>query len=97
MVLEAFIGPPPFPGALGLHWDDDKLNNYVGNLRWGTYKDNIQDALRNGVHRHSGPACHKGHEWTPENTYTTKKGWRMCRECMRIRDRARYQRKKAAT
>lgn len=30
------------------HIDDDPDNNYVGNLAWGTYAENTQDAIRNG-------------------------------------------------
>lgn len=28
--------------------------------------------------------CPQGHEYTPENTYVTPKGWRKCRTCTRI-------------
>lgn len=38
----------PIKGEWGLHWDDDHTNNYIGNLRWGTPKENSQDAIRNG-------------------------------------------------
>lgn len=36
--------------------------------------------------------CRRGHEFTPENTYTTPGGQRMCRECCRARDRERRKR-----
>lgn len=48
LVLEAFVGPRP-EGMLGLHWDDDKDNNKLDNLRWGTQAENIEDARRNMV------------------------------------------------
>lgn len=34
--------------------------------------------------------CHRGHEYTPENTRRTSRGERRCRECDRARDRARW-------
>jgi hypothetical protein len=46
-VAEAFIGPRP-PGLLVRHLDDDPLNNRLDNLAYGTYKDNHEDAKRNG-------------------------------------------------
>jgi hypothetical protein len=33
--------------------------------------------------------CPRGHEYTPENTYRTKRNQRSCRECGRIRHRAK--------
>lgn len=61
MVLETFIGPRP-KGLIALHWDDNKLNNAVGNLRWGTYSDNQLDAVRNGTHISvTRPHCKFGH------------------------------------
>ena len=33
--------------------------------------------------------CVNGHEFTPENTYVRKEGWRMCRACLADRQRAR--------
>lgn len=29
------------------------------------------------------PACKHGHEWTDENTYYDRHGWRKCRSCAR--------------
>jgi hypothetical protein len=34
--------------------------------------------------------CVHGHEFTPENTYVTRRGQRHCRECSRRRDRKAY-------
>ncbi len=48
LVAIAFIGPPPFSGALVRHKDDDPSNNRPRNLRWGTQKQNMADAKRNG-------------------------------------------------
>lgn len=93
----AFIGPPPFPRAIVRHANDVAGDNRVENLVWGTYRENYHDAIRNGITvvgiEQQGP-CDRGHERTVENTYISPKGQRMCRECQRIRDRARYQRKK---
>src|SRR5215471_1987515 len=49
LVLEAFVGPRP-AGLLGLHRDDDKINNAIENLYWGTRSDNQHDSVRNGHH-----------------------------------------------
>jgi hypothetical protein len=32
--------------------------------------------------------CGRKHEFTPENTWTDKNGWRHCRQCQRERNRA---------
>lgn len=50
IVLTTFIGPRP-NGKKGLHRDDDKSNNKLSNLYWGTDTDNANDAVRNGHHR----------------------------------------------
>lgn len=36
--------------------------------------------------------CLRGHEYTPENTYRKRSGWRECRACARALAKARYQR-----
>lgn len=51
LVCEAFHGSPPSSTHQAIHWDDDKLNNEPGNLRWGTAKENCADRYRNGRSR----------------------------------------------
>jgi len=43
LVAITFLGKPPFPAAMALHGDDDRTNNSVRNLRWGTHQDNMDD------------------------------------------------------
>jgi hypothetical protein len=48
LVAAEFLEPEPFPGALVLHDDDDRLNCRDTNLKWGTHVGNVDDAKRNG-------------------------------------------------
>jgi hypothetical protein len=98
LVLTSFVGPRP-GGLLGLHKDGDFLHNYVGNLYWGTYSDNLRDAVAHGTFRNGNvgkPTCVNGHELTPENTYVRKNGWRQCKECQREANRRQRRKRKAA-
>ena len=47
LVLLAFVGPRP-SGQCGCHFDDDKANNVLANLRYDTPHGNAQDQIRNG-------------------------------------------------
>ena len=47
LILAAFVGPLP-KGCVARHLDDDRRNNCLPNLTYGTQKDNIHDALHNG-------------------------------------------------
>lgn len=47
LVLLAFGGPSP-PGLEACHRDDNKTNNCLENLYWGTRGQNQADAVRNG-------------------------------------------------
>lgn len=49
LVLTAFVGPRP-PGMEACHWDGDKTNNRIGNLRWDTTKANAADGKRLDEH-----------------------------------------------
>lgn len=57
LVLEIFCGPRP-EGAQACHWDGDKTNNRLENLRWDTRASNSADRLRHGTvpfdERHPG-------------------------------------------
>lgn len=48
LVAEAFLGPRP-AGLLVLHGDGNAKNNRLGNLRYGTQKDNMQDSIKHGT------------------------------------------------
>jgi hypothetical protein len=50
LVLLAFVGPCP-DGMECLHGDGDPANNALSNLRWGTHKENVEDAVRHGTQR----------------------------------------------
>jgi hypothetical protein len=45
LVGETFI-PNPYNYPIVRHKDDNRLNNHVSNLEWGTQADNVQDAIR---------------------------------------------------
>lgn len=92
LVALAFIPNPEGHSAV-LHWDDQKWNNDVSNLRWGTPGQNIEDSLRNGTNvARNRTHCPKGHEYTPENTITiSTTGHRRCRECDLASSRRKYQ------
>ncbi len=49
LVLLAFEGPAPTKKMNNArHLDDDITNNKLSNLAWGTHKQNVHDAIRNG-------------------------------------------------
>ncbi len=48
LVLETFVGPCP-EGMEACHYDGDKTNNSLANLRWDTRKANIGDRIRHGT------------------------------------------------
>lgn len=46
LVLTLFDRPPE-EGEVGRHLDDDRTNNHISNLAWGTVQDNADDAILN--------------------------------------------------
>lgn len=53
LVAEAYI-PNPNNLPVVMHLDDNPLNNKVSNLKWGTQKDNVRDAISKGRLKVSG-------------------------------------------
>ena len=88
-VLKTFVGPPP-EAHEACHWDDDKTNNRLDNLRWATSSDNHRDTVRNGNHHNAKKThCKRGHEYDEQNTYQKSDG-RGCRTCKREDSRRYY-------
>lgn len=74
---------------MALHRDGDALNNTPENLYWGSYSENMRDAIEHGTHvAASKTHCPQGHEYDAENTRYTKDGHRVCRTCHRNREKA---------
>jgi len=48
LVAVVFIGPRPSPKHEVAHWDGDPSNNWDGNIRWATKKENHADVVRHG-------------------------------------------------
>lgn len=87
-VLTAFRCPRPFPEAQGRHLDDNKLNNCLDNLEWGTPRENMADALANGKLAACNVGkthCKRGHPFDEANTYRFKQFYKgrisWCRQC----------------
>jgi hypothetical protein len=98
LMLEAFVGPRP-PGLLALHADDDRDNNTLPNLRWGTYSENAFDRIRNGNHNHADKThCKWGHPFEGENlmVFSTQRACRACAQRRLAEFRARQRQARAA-
>ena len=93
------------PGVHACHWcrrevewfapgDRALVADHLDGDTWNNATDNLVPACDNcnkARPRLHAEACTKGHEWTPENTYMRPSGGgRMCRQCTRLRERARY-------
>lgn len=96
LVLDAFVGPRP-EGMQGCHRDDDKANNALSNVYWGTPRQNADDAKRNGKRPVTNPdACKNGHPWTEESRYVYEDGEWACRICRNISGAKHRAKKRAA-
>lgn len=93
LVLLAFVGPPS-DGQEACHFDDDKANNRLDNLRWDTRSENLHDMVRNGKHHAAKKThCKNGHEFVPGSYYIRKNGGRNCRPCVIDKSKKAYERK----
>lgn len=85
LVKEAFDGPCP-PGMVVRHLNDDKIDNRLENLAWGTQSDNMRDSVRNGTHAWSSrDKCLRGHLLAEPNLVRAAalRGKRNCLACHR--------------
>lgn len=60
LVLAAFVGLPE-QGQIACHKNDDKLDNRLENLYWGTYSDNAKDAIKHGRFAFTHPGFAENH------------------------------------
>lgn len=86
MMAEIAYGPGGDQYAL--HSCDNPPCVNPGHLRWGSARDNVQDAIQRqrlipGMKQLQKTHCPEGHEYSEDNTYITKSGARTCRECYR--------------
>lgn len=99
LVLSAFAGEPPPGKPHGLHEDDDKGNNRLENLRWGTGSENQYDAVQNGLHGQSlKRRCRLGHLLLAPNLVESgaDRGHRNCLACKLAQAGAVYDAKRGA-
>lgn len=83
LVMLSFVGPRPEDAEVR-HLDDNKYNNHISNLQYGTSKQNAIDTVLNGNNFNSNKThCPKGHPYNYENTKWVKvKGRRPSRQCI---------------
>ena len=79
LVLRAFVGPPSDEANFCLHADDDRTNNCVTNLSWGTHQDNMDEMVAKGrSHQHSQ------RQFTPEQVREIRASPLSCIKLSRI-------------
>ena len=85
LVLTAFVGPRP-AGAVARHLNDNRTDNRIENLAWGTRSENQHDAFRNGRRAHK-KTCNYGHPLAEPNLQNNNGN--RCKACLRARVKAR--------
>lgn len=84
-VLESFVSLRP-EGMVCMHLNNDRTDNRVENLQWGTQKDNIIQSVRDGRQANMRKThCPRGHELVSPNlnAYILSQGRRACRACFK--------------
>ena len=72
LVLAAFVGPK-MPGMVCRHLDGNPANNHVGNLCWGTPKENAADRVRHGRGNYVPGELNPAHKLTAEQVREIRK------------------------
>lgn len=88
LVMRAFVGPCP-DGMEVCHWDGNKSNNQLENLRYDTRSENGRDAVRHGSNPSSAKThCPRRHPLAMPNLVPSqaRRGFRSCLACARARD-----------
>jgi HNH endonuclease len=98
LVLQAFVGPCP-AGMEACHYDGDKANNKLGNLRWDTKRANELDAIRHRTRPDPmRTRCKYGHALTDDNVWfaSSRPSLRRCKQCLKMYNaRARAKRRES--
>lgn len=81
VVYEATVAPIP-AGLVIDHLCRNRKCCNPDHLEVVTRGENVRRGDRVGLRV---TACHRGHPYTPENTYTNPRGYRSCRTCRRDR------------
>ena len=93
LVLTAFDRNPE-PGEEACHENNQRDDNRVENLRWGTSTDNKIDQVRHGTHKNSRKThCPRGHKLEVPNlkkSALVRANQRECLSCARARDQIRH-------
>lgn len=98
LVALAHLGPAPEGKPNAIHENDDKADNRLANICYGTQARTLRDKVNNGdrpkvIKTH----CPQGHEYVVANTYDRANGKRQCIACYRTRSAAQYAAKTGRT
>lgn len=83
LVMLAFGPSPSEQDTLIRHLNDNKIDNRIENLSWGSASDNMQDKFRNGYRKAKPRSCKRGHLFSGDNLIVQEDGRWNCKTCTR--------------